>query len=168
MRRKGSNQIKLLRGSTANDSFFSRSVYIYNYLHRHSNIELIDTKIMSKFKTFLVTKPFDIHNICTYFICCSLSLSSLFPSLFISLYHVSCAMFQSTDNNALFRLLFMLLSILSAGKSIHFVSKFIHLIVSRVVCYASIHWQERIFSSVVNVVNVLSALSYLAFYILFC
>ena len=73
MRRNGFNPMKLLRGSTADRSFFSRSANIYKYLHRHPIIELNDTSIMSKCKKSLLTKPFDIHIICTYFICCSLS-----------------------------------------------------------------------------------------------
>ena len=73
MTRKSFNSTKLLRGSTTHDSFFSRSANIYNYLYRHSIIELNDTKIRSKRKKILLTKPLDIHNICTYFICCSCS-----------------------------------------------------------------------------------------------
>ena len=103
-RRKGFNPIKLLRGSPADDSFFSRSANIDNYLHRHSIIELNDTKDKWKCQTFLLTEPIDLHNICTYFICCSwstrkctlsiiwlcilwpqqASLSILYPSLSIS------------------------------------------------------------------------------------
>ena len=71
MRKKGCNPIKLLQCSTANDSFFSRSAKIYSYPHRHSIIELNDTKFASICKNFLLTKPFVIHNMCTYFICCS-------------------------------------------------------------------------------------------------
>ena len=43
------------------------------------------------------------------------------------------------------------LSIMPADKFIHFVSKSIHLIVSRVVCYVSIHWQQRTISFVFHV-----------------
>ena len=59
MRRKCFNPIKLLRGSTAVDSFFSRSPNIYNYLHRHSIIELNDclTQLCgSALKNFAMSK----------------------------------------------------------------------------------------------------------------
>ena len=73
MRKRVLNPIKLLRDSTAEDSFFSRSANINNFLHRHSIVEISDTKIRSKGKNFLLTKLFNIQNMCTYFICCSCS-----------------------------------------------------------------------------------------------
>ena len=71
MRRKVFNPIKVLRGSSTDGSFFARSANIFNYLHRHSIIDLNDSTIKSKCKNFLLSKPFDLHNMCTYFICCS-------------------------------------------------------------------------------------------------
>ena len=78
-RRKVSNSIKLLRGSTTDLSnyFFARSDNTFNYFHPHSIIELNDTKLRSNSKKFFKTKSFDTYNWCTCLVCFSCGICKL-------------------------------------------------------------------------------------------
>ena len=71
----------LVLSSDSKYSVFKRSVVSFNYLHRHSIISEPHPSCIKKVKSFLLTKTFELDNICTYFICCCCSKCSHLKSL---------------------------------------------------------------------------------------